>query len=120
MIIGTDTLMDTMVKMSKGNPGAATVLGRLMPDVIPILTLDQLGVYGSDIWVLFKDVCRQDLDLMTLVLESYNRGWVTKGQIKETLSGMQNPKMGHPSPNLVPIDEIVERFKKEIGNDKAS
>ena len=60
-----DTVQDALVKMVEGNPGAITVLLEFLkrnPDLglIHILKLDDLGIYGSHIWMLWKDVCGQD------------------------------------------------------------
>ena len=62
--------------MSDGNPGAANVLAMLLkhgaeidPDAAfggfgCVLALDTLEIYGSDIWVFYKDVCGQELETM--------------------------------------------------------
>lgn len=68
-----DTMMDSVVKLSEGNPGAMTVCVRLLnegSDIDPygvfggfgiLLILDTYNIYGPRIWMLFKDVCKQDL-----------------------------------------------------------
>lgn len=68
-----DTMMDAVIKLSEGNPGATTVCVQILnkgnsidPDMVlggfGILSiLDIYNIYGSRIWMLFKDVCKQDL-----------------------------------------------------------
>ena len=68
-----DSMQEMLFKMSEGNPGALTVLlvilekgEQIDPDgamrgIGPILSLDSLGCYGSKIWMLYKDVCGQNL-----------------------------------------------------------
>lgn len=60
----SDSAVDIMVKMSEGNPGAITVLMQLMKEPIglmDVLTLDDMGIRGSQIWVGYKDYCKQDI-----------------------------------------------------------
>lgn len=60
-----DSTMDAMVKLSEGNPGAATALAELVQQEngeLALLTLDAERIYGADIWVLYKDMCDADID----------------------------------------------------------
>ena len=60
----TDTMMDTMVKMSEGNPGGLRVLLEVYSkDPLMILGLDDMNIRGWQIWVGYKDFCKCDLDL---------------------------------------------------------
>lgn len=59
------TAIDLAVLMSEGNPGAATVLGRLMQndkDFPLILNLDDMNIRGTQIWIGYKDFCGEDMD----------------------------------------------------------
>jgi hypothetical protein len=69
----TDTASDILVEISEGNPGAASVLIRILKEgaaIDPqdafgslgaIFALDTHHIYGSKIWMLYKDVRGQDL-----------------------------------------------------------
>ena len=62
----SDSTMDMIVAMSEGNPGALTVLmGMLESDdpaaPIMILSLDDMNIRGTQIWVGYKDHCGEDL-----------------------------------------------------------
>lgn len=74
-----DTTMDIYMKLSEGNPGAVSVLAQVTkgytkidPDsalasLSPLLSFDSHGIYGSKIWLLWKDVCGQcEVKLATL------------------------------------------------------
>ncbi len=62
-----DSIMSILVKMSEGNPGAASVLGKLMQSdnefgLVLALHLDDMNIRGSQIWVAYKDHCGEDLE----------------------------------------------------------
>ena len=67
-----DSTIETVIKMSGGNPGALTVLlqllkegGAIDPDaaypVMLILWLDTWQIYDENIWILYKDVCGESI-----------------------------------------------------------
>jgi len=82
----TDSVMDIVVKMSEGNPGAVTVLARMMKEggsidpqsfaggIGAILALDTHGIYGHRIWALYKDVCGENLVSTIAVLRACQLG----------------------------------------------
>lgn len=53
--------MDVIVKMAEGNPGATVVMAEMLkadPDnLMLILSLDDMNIRGSQIWVGHKDYC---------------------------------------------------------------
>jgi hypothetical protein len=75
--------------MCDGNPGGLTVLinlYKLSPSIDPddafgglgpILSLDTLGIYGSRIWMLYKDVCDQSIPNVLTVLRAHQLGFLT-------------------------------------------
>jgi hypothetical protein len=87
------TMMDTLIAMGEGNPGGLTVLMELLdkgdkidPDsalggFANVLDLDTLGIYGSRIWMLYKDVCGQDLVKTIGVLRAWQLGFVDVGTL---------------------------------------
>jgi len=88
-----DSIEDIMIKMSEGNPGAISVCmmmytkgGAIDPDALfgglgGVLSLDSLGIYGSKIWMLFKDVCKQDLVKTSAMLRAWQLGFVPKATL---------------------------------------
>ena len=64
--IGLDsTVMETVILMAEGNPGAVSVLGQLLQKdwgLIVILHLDDMNIRGSQIWIAYKDYCKEDID----------------------------------------------------------
>jgi hypothetical protein len=81
-----DNGMTIVMKLSEGNPGAVTVLVEMMTNGAEIdprsafgplsgaLNLDSYGIYGSRIWMLYKDVCKQNLNATLGMLRSTQMG----------------------------------------------
>ena len=69
----TDSMMSAIMKLSEGNPGAMQVCMKIMdkaeeidPDAMlgglgVLLSLDTHQIYGSKIWMLYKDMCGEDI-----------------------------------------------------------
>lgn len=80
------TGVDAIIAMSENNPGAATVLSRVVREAanidpqavgngwFVIMTLNDMGIYGPRIWMLYKDVCNQSLPHMLAVLRADQLG----------------------------------------------
>lgn len=90
----TDNGIDIIMKMVEGNPGAISVLTTLIkeePKIDPdsflagfgtILSMDEMGIYGTHIWILYKYSCGQNvLNLITL-FRAHQLGFVTSESIK--------------------------------------
>ena len=63
------TLKEAIPVMAEGNPGAIKALMELatkadMPWIIPFGHLDEAGVYGPRIWMLYKEVFNYDAKAM--------------------------------------------------------
>jgi len=75
-----NTTQEILLLLAEGNPGALTVLTKILltadgidPDNFlgpfgVLLHLDSNNIYGPSIWMLFKDVCKQDITTMMAVL----------------------------------------------------
>jgi len=73
--------LDVFVQMAEGNPGAASVLGRLinMPmGFDAIMALDDMNIRGTQIWVGFKDYCNQDIVAFIELVLRRNEGLVDR------------------------------------------
>lgn len=63
----SDDLKQSVIKMCDGNPGAINVMMGLHVEfgetaIFTIRKMDALGIYGSDIWLAYKDVCGSSFD----------------------------------------------------------
>lgn len=77
-----DTVTDIIHKMSEGNPGALTVIMKMLekgPEgVFELLSLDDMNIRGTQIWVGFKDYCKCDLDNFVKSIKERDEGMVTR------------------------------------------
>lgn len=89
----SDTEQTLIAKMSEGNPGASIVLFKLIENNEPflILDLDDMNIRGSQIWVAYKDYCKEDIvkfkqciterdekmvDFLNEYYKKYGKGWL--------------------------------------------
>lgn len=127
------TTAEMLTTFSEGNPGAITVLIHLLknnaaidPDSMlghigAITMLDVLGIYGSQIWLLYKDICHQDLSKMIAVLRAVQLG-IVDGQLiidSVTMSSGQyqaTPVGWDPDMVLDEIKTVLPNFMKDPAN----
>lgn len=93
------TMIDVIQIMSDGNPGAITVIMELItktPAIDPdnllggisyVLSLDTYGIYGSDIWVFYKDLCGQDIVNVITVLRAIQLGYFREERLFAAVKG---------------------------------
>ena len=93
-----DTNISALTKMSEGNPGALAVCMQIInqgekidPDgfmagIGTVLWMDTLEIYGPKIWMLFKDVCGEDLIKMLGVLRAVQLGFVGQEKVKAAIN----------------------------------
>ena len=75
----SDSFVDVQVRMAEGNPGAASVIGKIMHDSdgpFTLMHLDDMNIRGSQIWVGYKDHCNEDIDEFILCANSRSAAMV--------------------------------------------
>ncbi len=114
----TENSVSACFKMSGGNPGAINVLVECFkknpsidPDDMlgaygPILRMDGLGIYDSKIWLLYKDICKENIVNFLAVLRANQLGIVSEKEIHDAIF---NQKIGEDR-----LLEIVISVKKEL------
>ena len=119
----TDSTMEVVMKMSEGNPGAMNVIMQLLmePNTIDpdnvlgglgvILTLDSIGIYGTDIYVLHSDLCGRSLPKMLAVLRATQLGLFSRDILKDACH-----RQDYSGRKLVPVDELYLKVKEELPN----
>lgn len=119
-----DTLEEILKKMSTMssggfNPGGLTVLMSMIensptidPDdafggLGPILLMDSWGIYGEKIWMLFKDVCGQNIVTTIGILRSCQLGMISPSKL---MAAIENRGNG------IDVDELLTLVRQRLPN----
>ena len=93
------TPMEMIVAMADGNPGAMRVMGEMFEKnavVDPACSLGELGaiiymdeyrIYGSRIWLLYKDVCKSDIIMTIAALRAVQLGLRRLSKLDAAIAG---------------------------------
>ena len=121
----SDDIKSVLFKLSDGNPGAITVLLRLIkvaeqidPDAAmgpyaPLLNLDSFGIYGSRIWVLYKYVCGEDILKTLAMLRALQLGHLHH----EKLEAVFNHIDGDRTPaEPIDVEVMLKKVKESLPN----
>lgn len=112
-----DSMMSIMMKMSDGNPGAASVLMQIMTkgkgidpqsyggSVSTLLGLDTNEIYGSRIWMLYKDVCKENINKTIAMLRAVQLGFISKHVLDVAID---NRGQG------IDLDDLITKVKREL------
>lgn len=116
------TTADMIMKMTGGNPGSLRVLTEIMIDggkIDPddafagfgtIMGLDSRGIWDHRIWMLYKDVCGEDLMKMIALVRAEQLG---------QLAGVTKKALNHAIDNRgegINVDAAVEAVKERLPN----
>jgi hypothetical protein len=58
----------------------------------PVMLLDSLGIYGPNVWVIFKDVCEQNHARMLAVLRATQLGMLSSEALLRFQTGSTEMK----------------------------
>jgi len=128
----TDTPVTTIMKMSDGNPGACVVMTNLLSNggnIDPqdfmgglgnLLSLDSHGIYGSDIWGLFKYVCGEDLTKMVATLRAVQLGIIPEEDLLRAIKAINYTNDDNFKLDVndlhIKVCEQLEQFEKPVKN----
>lgn len=115
----TDTFMEVCHKLSEGNPGALallcsinnaahkvdTILGVGAPGLY-FMRLDVIGIYGSRIVMLWRDVCGEKLYNLIAVLRAHQFGDLTREQV---LHAIENRGEG------IDMPAVLKKVQEQLG-----
>lgn len=117
----TDTTLDIIVKMSEGNPGAAVALMEIVKNgeaidpqsfaggVGAVLSLDTYGIYGSDIYILWSDICEKNLPKMLAVLRACQLGLFSSNTLKVAAS-----RQDRTGKSMIPVEDLYVKVKEQL------
>ena len=115
----TDDGMSATLKLTDGNPGATNVCinmlnnaERIDPDAAfggmgCLLSLDTHGIYGSSIWMLYKDVCGEDIVKTLALLRSVQLGLLEESKL---IHAIENRGDG------IIVDDVYKLVKERLPN----
>ena len=90
-----DSLKDILLKMSMGNPGAISAMMEIIHQgekidpqcylghINPILYLDILQIYGTEIYILWNDQCDRDTRKLIMLLRAVQLGFLQQERLKQ-------------------------------------
>jgi len=93
------SISDAVLALSEGNPGAIKVLTDSIQrnhEIDPVnaygpwglvANLDFIEVYGSRIWVLYKDLCGEDLPRTTALVRAVQLGIISRETLDKAIDG---------------------------------
>lgn len=118
-----DNGMTAVMKMADGNMGAVSALMELLasgdkidPDGFGgglglILLLDTLEIYGTDIYVLYADICDKDIVKMATAIRAFQLGFISKETLKDA-SGRQD----RSGKGLISINDLFTKVQSRLPN----
>ena len=116
-----DSTMNVVTKMSEGNPGAINVIMLLltragtidkndaMGGIGKVLLLDTFGIYGTDIYVFYSDICGSDLVKMVAVLRATQMGLFSSSILKDACH-----RQDYSGRDMVPVEELYNKVKEQL------
>jgi len=114
----TDTLEDVLIKMSEKNPGALMAMMSVIKEcpqidpqgfaggMGPILLCDTLGIYGTDIYILFNDKCDRNVRTFVMLFRAVQFGLLDRKRL-QTMSKDQNREVNLTEDEWSSMDAAV-------------
>ncbi len=119
----SDDLITVIEKMGDGNPGGMVVCMNILQESSTIdpysaglqglgylMNLDSLGIYGSDIWGLFKDVCRENLVHTLALIRAWQLGFLDTANLKFAIDNWGQLPSGEP----LDIEDYLKKVRDRL------
>jgi hypothetical protein len=121
-----DSLIDSIIKLSEGNIGAARVctdlfatkiIERTDPDSLfgaagTLMNLDTLGIYGSRIWQLFKYVCTEQYENIVILFRAWQLGFIGEEEILAAVEASYS----NASASNINFPDLLQKVQNELPN----
>ena len=110
------SVMDVMIELAQGNPGAISVLSQIVersnqvdPDnklgfYMTMFMLDDLGINGSSLWMLYKDVCGGTLEKFLACIRAFQLGIIQRDSLKDAIC----------NPSLLDTNDIFAKVQDQL------
>lgn len=126
-----DSLQDVMVNLSQGNPGALTAMVGIVKNHQdlgplamfggrgPLMALDMMGIYGSEIYILWNDICKRNLRRFCALIAADFSYVLPRKDIKKMARTGEDTLTENQWKELeTEVCERIGNFNKEFFNDK--
>lgn len=119
----SDSMESAIIKMVEGNIGAMNVCmllikegGNIDTQTIMggfsfILDLDREGIYGTDIYVFWNDICNRELPKMVAVLRAVQLGFFNGGVLADACH-----RQDYSGRDLVPVNDLYNKVIEWLPN----
>lgn len=116
-----DNVMSAVIKMCEGNPGVMTALMEIIkcskqvdPDDFmgglgKILALDTLEIYGTNIYVLWNDICDRNTSKMIAVLRANQLGFISDQILKDACH-----RQDRSGRKTIPVEELYSKVVERL------
>ncbi len=116
-----DNVMSAVIKMCEGNLGAMTALMEIIkcskqvdPDDFmgglgKILALDTLEIYGTNIYVLWNDICDRNTSKMIAVLRANQLGFISDQILKDACH-----RQDRSGRKTIPVEELYSKVVERL------
>lgn len=111
-----DTTVNALSKMAGGNPGAITVVLELLKNTDDvdnafggfgsILNLDSFNIYEEKIWMLYKDICKENITHMVAILRSVQLGFISKEMLHKAINSQLD----------IDVESLINKVKLKLPN----
>lgn len=117
-------LVQCVLDMSEGNPGAITALVTVLevgsavdPDNVfggfsALMTFDTAGIYGSDIWILYKDVCNQSATRLIALARSAQLGFCSYQELRSFVQASFSVDQARIDELIAAVRERLPKFRQ--------
>lgn len=114
----TMTTSEAIKVMSENNPGCMRFLvetlklaSQVDPDsalgaIGPMMLLDMLGLYGSEAYLLWNDICKQDTAKTIGLLRANQLGFISGTELKKQVA------LEHQ--NTLDVDSLIAQVKERL------
>lgn len=117
----SDTGLSAIRKMCEGNPGAMKALMEILKfgaQIDPyscmgglgvILSLDTLVIYGTDIYVLWNEICDRNTSKMIAVLRANQFGYISDQILREACHREDGSER-----DVIPVEELYSKVVERL------
>lgn len=122
-LVLTDDVVGMLMKLVDGNPGAINVCTQLLRDteksdpssvlgpISYLLFLDTYGIYGANIWMLYKDICKENIVHTMALLRTVQMGMLDFAILKQAILSCSDFDIENPN---IDIEDTFKKLQEKL------